>query len=91
MQIGKYHVAPVSVFQFEQRLKGNGRNAHEMAENCRPVFTEKSDQPFFIYFCTSDPHRGGGIDQASKLKHKPDLFGNRPNKGAHQGHQGDLL
>ena len=84
VQIGKYHVAPVSVFQFEQRLKGNGRNAHEMAENCRPVFTEKSDQPFFIYFCTSDPHRGGGIDQASKLKHKPDLFGNRTNKGAHQ-------
>jgi len=84
VQIGKYHVAPVSVFQFEQRLKGNGRNAHEMAENCRAVFTEKSDKPFFIYFCTSDPHRGAGTDQTSMLKHKPNLFGNRPNKGAHQ-------
>lgn len=85
VQIGKYHVAPVSVFEFETRLPGNGRNAHEMAQNCRPIFTEESDKPFFIYFCTSDPHRGGGIDRKSTLTFKPDLFGNKQNKGAHKG------
>ena len=84
-QIGKYHIAPVAVFDFEQRLPGNGRNARMMADNCRDLFAEKSDQPFFLYFCTSDPHRGGGVDRTSTLKFKPDLFGNRPKRGAHQG------
>ena len=31
-QIGKYHVAPETVYHFETYLKGNGRNAVEMAE-----------------------------------------------------------
>ncbi|MEC9054697.1 MAG: sulfatase-like hydrolase/transferase, partial [Verrucomicrobiota bacterium] len=84
-QIGKYHVAPVSVFEFERRLPGNARNARLMAENCRELFSEKSDRPFFLYFCTSDPHRGGGIDRTSKLEFKPDLFGNRPNRESHKG------
>ena len=83
-QIGKYHVAPVSVFEFERRLPGNARNARLMAENCRELFSEKSDRPFFLYFCTSDPHRGGGIDRTSKLEFKPDLFGNRPNRESHK-------
>ena len=85
VQIGKYHVAPEAVFHFDQRLRGDGRNAREMAERCRSVFTDESDRPFFIYFCTSDPHRGGGKDKTSTLEYKPDLFGNRPNKGAHKG------
>ena len=33
-----------------------------------------SDKPFFLYICTSDPHRGGGT--ATELPHKPDRFGN---------------
>jgi N-sulfoglucosamine sulfohydrolase len=32
-------------------------------------------RPFFLYFCTSDPHRGGG--KATDLPHQPDRFGNR--------------
>lgn len=85
VQIGKYHVAPEAVYHFEQRLRGNSRNARQMAEQCRPVFEEESDRPFFLYFCTSDPHRGGGVDRTSKLKHQPDLFGNKPRKGSHVG------
>ncbi len=84
-QVGKYHVAPASVFEFEQRLPGNTRNPLQMAENCRDLFSEESDQPFFLYFCTSDPHRGGGTDRSSQLEFKPDLFGNRPNRGSHKG------
>ena len=84
-RIGKYHVAPEEVYHFETTLRGNGRNAVQMAENAREFITAKSDRPFFLYFGTSDPHRGGGRDQTSKLELKPDLFGNRPNRGNHQG------
>ena len=84
-QIGKYHVAPEEVYHFETYLKGNSRNAPQMAEACREFINADDDRPFFIYFGTSDPHRGGGKDQTSNRELKPDLFGNRPNRGAHPG------
>lgn len=85
-QIGKYHVAPEEVYKFQTYLKGNGRNAVQMAEQCREFITDDTDdRPFFIYFGTSDPHRGGGKDQTSKLDLKADLFGNKPNRGSHDG------
>ncbi|MCG8653380.1 MAG: sulfatase [Pirellulales bacterium] len=85
-QIGKYHVAPETVYHFETYLKGNSRNAVAMAEASRQFITDKTDdRPFFLYFATSDPHRGGGKDQTSSRELKPDLFGNKPNRGAHQG------
>lgn len=86
--IGKYHVAPETVYHFEETLNGNGRNAVQMAENCREFITDSSDdRPFFLYFGTADPHRGGGKDEASELELKPDLFGNRPHDGAYEGVQ----
>ncbi|MGY8767771.1 MAG: sulfatase family protein, partial [Pirellulales bacterium] len=75
-RIGKYHVAPEAVFKFQTVLKGNGRNAFEMANNSMPFISEKSDKPFFLYICTSDPHRGGGVVQSNP--NKPDAFGNKP-------------
>ena len=85
-QIGKYHVAPEEVYRFETYLRGDARNAVQMAENCREFLTDTSDpRPFFLYFATSDPHRGGGTDKNSQLELKPDLFGNKPNRGAHSG------
>lgn len=85
-QIGKYHVAPETVFHYETYLKGNGRNAVQMANQCEAFMADqKDDRPFFIYFGTSDPHRGGGIDQTSDLTLKPDLFGNKPDDGSHDG------
>jgi N-sulfoglucosamine sulfohydrolase len=85
-QIGKYHVAPETVYHFETYLQGNERNAVAMAEACRGFLTQTSDErPFFLYFATSDPHRGGGKDEDSQLELKPDLFGNKPHDGAHPG------
>lgn len=85
-QIGKYHVAPEEVYHFETYLRGNGRNAVQMAENARDFITDTSDErPFFLYFATADPHRGGGRDQNSPSELKPDLFGNRPDRGSHPG------
>ncbi|NND97013.1 MAG: sulfatase [Pirellulaceae bacterium] len=84
--IGKYHVAPETVYQYETYLKGDGRNAVQMAEKCKDFLTNASDdRPFFLYFGTSDPHRGGGKDTDSKRDLKPDLFGNKPHDQAFEG------
>ena len=84
-RIGKYHVAPETVYHFETQLKGPTRNAVAMADACQDYITAASEKPFFIYFATSDPHRGGGVDATSDLHLKPDLFGNKPNRGSHAG------
>ncbi|MGB5419441.1 sulfatase family protein, partial [Algibacter sp.] len=55
-RIGKYHVAPEKVYHFNTVLEADPRNTVEMAEACTNVL--KSDKPFFLYFCTDDPHRG---------------------------------
>jgi len=71
---GKYHVAPEAVYTFGQVIPGPGRNAVEMANNCQRFIEESSGRPFFLYFCTTDPHRGGGT--AGELPYKPNRFGN---------------
>ena len=83
--IGKYHVGPEQVYRYETYLKGNDRNTVEMAEKCRDFLTAADERPFFLYFATSDPHRGGGIDETSKLELKPNLFGNKPERGSFPG------
>jgi N-sulfoglucosamine sulfohydrolase len=83
-QIGKYHVAPEEVFHYETYLKGNSRNAFEMANKCEEFIKAKGKRPFFLYFATSDPHRGGGKDNSWPGQFKPDLFGNKPKKGSHK-------
>ena len=81
-RIGKYHVAPESVYRFDVALPGNSRSPVRMAENCRDFITADDGQPFFLYFCMSDPHRGGG--RAEELPGKPDRFGNRA-EGSYPG------
>ncbi len=73
-RIGKYHVAPEEVYKFETVLKGPTRNGVQMAENCREFLAAEDERPFFLYFCTSDPHRGGG--RLEELPGRPDRFGN---------------
>jgi N-sulfoglucosamine sulfohydrolase len=75
-RIGKYHVAPDEVYKFDIALNANSRSPVEMAEKCRAFAADDAHRPFFLYFCTSDPHRGGGIIE--RLPEKPDRFGNRP-------------
>ena len=73
--IGKYHVAPEPVYHFQEYLPGNSRNPVEMANNSESFIRADPDRPFFLYFCTSDPHRGGGVVEQSQ--YKPDRFGNQ--------------
>jgi len=71
---GKYHVAPENIYKFDQSIPGHSRSPVEMAENSKAFLAEDSEKPFFLYICTSDPHRGGG--SANELPYKPDRFGN---------------
>jgi len=80
-RIGKLHVAPEQVYKFDAVLGNESRNPVAMAEKCRDFIAAGDARPFFLYFCPSDPHRGGG--RAEELPCKPDRFGNRP-----EGHPG---
>jgi N-sulfoglucosamine sulfohydrolase len=72
-RIGKLHVGPEAVYRFDAALPGNARSPAQMAENSRAFIAAKDDRPFFLYFCTADPHRSG---KSGAGPHKPDLFGN---------------
>jgi N-sulfoglucosamine sulfohydrolase len=78
-RIGKYHVAPEHVYHFDKVLEADPRNTVEMANQCKAVI--ESDKPFFLYFCTDDPHRG----EPFKMEewNMPNNFGNKP-----EGYQG---
>ena len=78
--IGKYHLAPRATYLFQEyRNKGvqGNRNAVRMARNAREWIAEDDQKPFFLYFCTSDPHRGGGPDGYSNFNDNPDRPGHK--------------
>ncbi len=75
IRIGKYHVAPESVYQFDTILSGNARNPVQMSDVVKAHLEKRdSKEPFFLYYCTSDPHRSGGV--RADLPHAPNPFGN---------------
>ena len=76
-RIGKLHVAPSDVYKFDEELGAESRNPVAMAQKCKDFIAASDSHPFFLYFCPSDPHRGGG--KAQELPYKPDRFGNRAN------------
>ncbi|MXZ17491.1 MAG: sulfatase [Rhodothermaceae bacterium] len=57
IRTGKYHVAPPSVYAFEDEIMPEGSSPLERAEACAPVFDQNDSRPFFLYFCTNEPHR----------------------------------
>lgn len=52
---GKFHVGPPEVYRFDQALAG--KSPALMADNCRDFITADNNRPFFLYFCTTEPHR----------------------------------
>jgi N-sulfoglucosamine sulfohydrolase len=83
-RIGKLHVEPPEVFKWEATFPGPERNPVAMANNCERFLREKSEQPFFLYFCTADPHRSGGhlaVDPALPADLQPNPFGNKAEGG----------
>lgn len=58
--IGKVHVQPAELYPFDHFANegiAGGRNAVRMAENAEAFIRESGSQPFFVYFCPTDPHR----------------------------------
>ncbi|MDP7020654.1 MAG: sulfatase-like hydrolase/transferase, partial [Pirellulaceae bacterium] len=80
-RVGKHHNGPEEVYFFETKVKANSRSPVEMANACESFIAADDERPFFLYYATSDPHRGGG--EATELPHAPNRFGNRPNGGAY--------
>lgn len=76
--VGKYHVAPDQVYHFEtyanQGLVGGSRNSVMMARNAIQWMQQDGDRPFFLYFCTSDPHRGGGPGGFANFNNQEDPY-----------------
>ncbi|MBL4835937.1 MAG: sulfatase [Kordiimonadaceae bacterium] len=79
-RIGKYHIGPKNVYQFDKVLSRGAandmasiaRSPVEMAENSKS-FIEEGDKPFFLYYASDDPHRGFPFDTYPA----PNKFGNR--------------
>ena len=75
--IGKYHLAPEHVYHFDEyRNDGisGGRNSVRMASNAKEWIQEEQDKPFFLYWCSTDPHRGGGADGFSNFNDDDDRY-----------------
>lgn len=84
--IGKLHVAPESVYGFERWLSPRGSHqTPDWVEACKPLFSEKAEQPFFLCFWTNDPHRGAEEDESAPEELKPNRFGNPPAGESYKG------
>ena len=75
--IGKYHLAPEYVYHFQdyrnEGAQGN-RNSVRMAENAKAWIEEDDKRPFFLYWCSADPHRGGGPDGFANHNEDPNYY-----------------
>jgi N-sulfoglucosamine sulfohydrolase len=87
-RVGKYHVAPESVYSFQSVLSEGlandpntlGRSPVQMAEKCSTLVQNK-ENPFFLYYASDDPHRSNGVLPNGLPTFdsypEPNLFGNR--------------
>ena len=82
-RVGKYHVAPEEHYRFDKALRASSRNPVQMADAAKDLIAEDSDEPFFLMYATSDPHRSGGWTERNG--EKANRFGNRPEGKARNG------
>lgn len=73
-RVGKKHFAPDPVFpfQFNPPEEQFGRDDITMSDSCRDFIT--GEEPFFLYWCSFNPHRGGAVAEDHPCK--PNRFGN---------------
>ena len=77
-RVGKQHYAPERLFPFDGGFPAGtfGRDDVRMSESCRDFVRgedSEGDQPFFLYWCSMNPHRAGRLDNH---RLKPNSFGN---------------
>jgi len=75
-RVGKRHYAPMDIFPFQEGFPPTKfeRDDVRMSEACRELV--RTDRPFFLYWCSMNPHRGGGCIESHPCR--PDRFGNPP-------------
>jgi N-sulfoglucosamine sulfohydrolase len=75
-RVGKRHYAPERIFPFQAGYPADAfaRDDVRMAEACRELI--RAEKPFFLHWCSMNPHRGGGTVDAHPRR--PDRFGNPP-------------
>lgn len=73
-RVGKMHYAPESIFPFQAGYPQMqfARDDVAMSEACREYIS--GEEPFFLYWCSMNPHRGGGKLETHPCR--PDRFGN---------------
>jgi N-sulfoglucosamine sulfohydrolase len=71
---GKKHYAPDSIFPFDFNPSERhlDRDDLALAEECRSFIA--GDEPFFLYWCSFNPHRGPNNDEPHPCR--PNRFGN---------------
>jgi N-sulfoglucosamine sulfohydrolase len=75
-RIGKMHYAPESLFPFGTYLDDESiepRDDVALANACRSFIESDDDQPFFLYWCSFNPHRAFPVEDHPL---KPNSFGN---------------
>lgn len=92
-RVGKFHLGPEYVYKFEKVFSSGianqpdsvslGRSPVEMAELCQSFIKEESEQPFFLYYATDDPHRSNIYLPNGEVSFdtypEPNAFGNQKN------------
>ena len=71
---GKYHVAPEAQYDFEfwgrDFIEGKGNTPSALAAGADKFIRAEDDRPFFLYFCTQEPHRPFKRSEASPVHPK---------------------
>jgi N-sulfoglucosamine sulfohydrolase len=71
---GKYHVAPQAQYDFEfwgkDFMDDKGKTPSKLAEAADRFLRAEDDRPFFLYFCTQEPHRPFRREEASPVHPK---------------------
>lgn len=55
--IGKTHVIPASVYDWDAELRASGRNGAQMAKQAAKFIADGGDKPFCLVLGYTDPHR----------------------------------
>ncbi len=62
---GKFHVAPREVYRFDTYAPLD--RPEVMADRCEQYITADKSRPFFLYFCTMEPHRPFPRDESDEF------------------------
>ncbi len=71
---GKYHVAPQAQYDFEfwgkDFMEGKGNSPSKLAAGADAFIRADDERPFFLYFCTQEPHRPFKREEAEAVHPK---------------------